>query len=221
MITTLSATTSASTPPIVALKNLSVQRGEFVLCHDVSFELYQGEIAHLVGENGLGKTTLLMQLMGMLPIVTGAVEYLGQASAKGAVYVGHQAGIHELLNVAQNLRFLASLYQLTPSDEEIAAALSAVGLSGYQQINSRELSAGQSRRVGLAKLWLVDASVAPLWVLDEPLTALDVAMVDVLLARIHTFAKQGGTVLLTSHQPLSIATKTINLTKYIQRVQDE
>lgn len=211
---------------VLSVSELTIARGEFVLCEKLGFELHSGDICHLVGENGLGKTTLLMQLMGLLPTLIGKIDYLGQPSAQGAVYVGHQSGMHERLSVAQNLRFLLSLYQVTPSDDELEMALAEVGLSGYQHIKSSELSAGQIRRVGLAKLWLLDAAIAPLWVLDEPLTALDTNMVANLSARIAAFAQLGGAVLLTSHQPVAIATKTINLADYHlvdyrQEVQDE
>lgn len=206
---------------LLSLSQVAIARGEFVLCRDVSFALHQGDICHLVGENGLGKTTLLLQIMGLLPTTTGTIDYFGQKYAKGAVYIGHQSGIHEQLSVAQNLRFLLSLYQITPSDAKLEAALAAVGLAGYQNIKSGELSAGQMRRVGLAKLWLLDAKIAPLWVLDEPLTALDTAMVAALSSRLHAFAQDGGAVLLTSHQPLTVATKIINLADYAQELQDE
>ncbi len=203
--------------PILSVNGLNVARGEIILCYGVDFVLNQGDICHLLGENGLGKTTLLMQLVGLLPTLQGQIDYLGNPWAKGAVYVPHQTGVHESLSVAQNLRFLLALYGQAPSDERLGWALSQVGLSGYQDVPAGELSAGQTRRVGLARLWLLTPSIAPLWILDEPLTALDVKMVVQLAGRIDEFAKQGGVVLFTSHQPLAVATKTLDLMNYLAK----
>lgn len=206
---------------ILTLQNVTVARGEFALCQGVSFALTAGDICHLVGQNGLGKTTLLMQIMGILPTLFGQIVYQDKPNAKGAVYVSHQTGIHESLTVAQNLTFLLSLYGMQPKPADIDKALGAVGLGGFEQVQAGELSAGQSRRVGLARLWLLTPSIAPLWVLDEPLTALDVAMVDKLAQRICAFAKEGGAVLMTSHQALGFGTMTVDLANFMASVDDD
>lgn len=207
--------------PILTLHNVTVARGDFVLCDGVNLTLGAGDICHLVGQNGLGKTTLLMQITGILPTLSGQIDYQGKHNAKGAVYVSHQTGIHENLSVAQNLSFLVALYGICPTSEEIEVALAQVGLAGFGDVKVGELSAGQGRRVGLARLWLLDTNHAPLWVLDEPLTALDVAMVIKLSGRIIDFAKSGGAVLITSHQALDIATMTVNLTDFVQMTETD
>lgn len=198
--------------PVLTLEGVVVTRGELPLCRAVDLCLHRGEIYHLLGENGLGKTTLLMQIMGLLPTLFGQVSYLGeQGVAKGALYISHQAGVHENLSVRQNLRYLLALYGETPSDDALKSALASVGLLGFEDLPVAGLSAGQTRRVGLARLWLLSPKVMPLWVLDEPLTALDVAMVARLCERLAQFAREGGAVLLTSHQPVPVATHSFSL----------
>ncbi|MDO5652079.1 MAG: heme ABC exporter ATP-binding protein CcmA [Moraxella sp.] len=199
---------------ILTLENVSVQRGEMVLCKNVSFALAAGEICHLLGENGLGKTTLLAQIVGLLPVLTGRVDYLNGQRLR-ALYVSHQTGVHEALTVRQNLDFLMALHGVHITDEMAEQALTMVGLAGFDDVSCGELSAGQGRRVGLARLWLTDAERVPLWLLDEPLTALDVAMVQVLEQRIVDFARLGGAVLLTSHQSLLVANRHLDLAEYV------
>lgn len=195
----------------LAVRDLCVQRGEFVLCQNVSFEVPVGQIVHLVGENGLGKTTLLLQLANLLPTMTGQIAQ----PDKPMLFVSHALALHESLTVAQNLRFLLSLYGLSPSDDQLSDALAQVGLAGFESVPVAQLSAGQGRRVGLARLWLTDPAITPLWVLDEPLTALDVAMVDRLCGRFLAFCEQGGAILLTSHQALPVVVKTVNLADFV------
>lgn len=186
-----------------------------VLCQGVTFALDAGDICHLIGKNGLGKTTLLMQIAGILPIVEGSLDYQNQPLAKGAIYVLHQTGIHENLSVQQNLRFLLSLYGVSPNKHRLNEALAAVGLYGFDEVKVGELSAGQARRVGLARLWLMEPNHAPLWVLDEPFTALDVAMIKTLSSRLRQFAQAGGAVLLTSHQSVHCANKVVDLATFV------
>lgn len=196
-------------PALLSLQGVDVQRGDFVLCQAVTKKLQAGDVCHLIGENGLGKTTLLSQIAGLLPVVNGVIESPAQM-----VYVSHQLGISSHLTVGQNLRFLLSLYGVECDDDELEEALMQVGLQGLQDVPSTQLSAGQMRRVGLARLFVLQASDAPLWLLDEPLTALDVAMVARLEARIRRFAKDGGVVLMTSHQATNATNCTLDLAEF-------
>lgn len=200
---------------ILDVKELCVMRAESVLCQGVSFCLQAGDICHIIGQNGLGKTTLMMQLVGVLPSLVGQIDYFGAKNAKGALYVSHQSGILDGLTVYENLAFLLSLYEKSAKRACLDEALSSVGLDGYGEMVCAKLSAGQKRRVALARLWLHQPDDAPLWILDEPLTALDGQMVAVLLKRLQDFAAAGGAVLLTSHQAIDIATKTLNLLDYV------
>lgn len=196
---------------LLTVHNLSIKRGDMTLCRHIDCTVRCGDIIHLTGENGLGKTTLLMQLLGLLPTDEGDIS---QPKNARPLYIAHQAGISDVLTVEQNLYFLMALYGITPSDDELDRALECVGLDGYRHMPVSRLSAGQTRRVGLARLWLLSPKTASLWVLDEPLTALDVAMVKQLGDRLKMFASQGGGVLLTSHQPVDVATKVFDLTAY-------
>ena len=201
---------------LLALDELTVQRGEIPLCEGVSLKLSAGSICHLIGANGTGKTTLLMQLAGLLPVLTGETYYQGAVSLPiQPLYVSHQLGIHPNLTVAQNLTFLLNLYGITPSAADIDDALTWVGLQGFETISSSHLSAGQTRRITLARLYLLTPEVTPLWLLDEPFTALDVDMVVRMEDRLRDFTHEGGAILMTSHQAVGVANQVLDLSDYI------
>ena len=201
---------------LLALDELTVQRGEIPLCEGVSLTLSAGSICHLIGANGTGKTTLLMQLAGLLPVLAGETYYQGAVSLPiQPLYVSHQLGIHPNLTVAQNLTFLLNLYGITPSAADIDDALTWVGLQGFETISSSHLSAGQTRRITLARLYLLTPEVTPLWLLDEPFTALDVDMVVRMEDRLREFAHEGGAILMTSHQAVGVANQLLDLSDYM------
>ncbi len=201
---------------LLALDELTVQRGETPLCEGVTLNLAAGSICHLVGANGTGKTTLLMQLAGLLPVLSGEVVYQGAVSLPvQPLYVSHQLGIHPNLTVAQNLTFLLNLYGISPSTVDIDDALTWVGLQGFETISSSHLSAGQTRRITLARLYLLTPDVTPLWLLDEPFTALDVDMVARMEDRLREFATAGGAILMTSHQAVGVANQVLDLSDYM------
>lgn len=202
--------------PVLALNNVTVQRGETPLCAGVTLELAAGSICHLVGANGTGKTTLLMQLAGLLPVLTGTIAYQGHAGLPmQPLYISHQLGIHPNLSVAQNLTFLLNLYGITPSADQIDAALAWVGLQGFESVSSNHLSAGQTRRITLARLYILSVEVTPLWLLDEPFTALDVDMVARMEQRLQAFAGAGGAIVMTSHQTVGVANQVLDLSEYL------
>lgn len=218
----ISSQSSHSTPAILSLQDITIQRGDFPLCEGVTLTLSSGEICHLVGANGTGKTTLLMQLAGLLPLLEGEVFYQGQSTLPIApLYVSHQLGIHPNLTVRQNLTFLLNLYGIKPSAEQIETALDWVDLSGFENMGSNQLSAGQTRRVTLARLYLMSVQQTPLWLLDEPFTALDVSMVARLQQRLQKFVDSGGAVLMTSHQTVEVANKSLNLSDYLPTYSQE
>lgn len=204
--------------PLLSCQQVTIQRGEFPLCEGVNLVLNQGDICHLVGENGTGKTTLLMQLAGLIPVVTGEISWQGKPGLPiQPFYVAHQLGIHLQLTVEQNLRFLLALYGIKPTQASLEQSLDWVGLAGYEKISCYQLSAGQTRRVGLARLLfgLDHAEQFPCWLLDEPLTALDVNMIAKIEKLMLTFVQRGGAVLMTSHQSVAVANKHLDLTLYM------
>ena len=201
---------------LLVLDELTVQRGEIPLCEGVTLSLAAGSICHLVGANGTGKTTLLMQLAGLLPVLSGEVVYQGTVSLPvQPLYVSHQLGIHPNLTVAQNLTFLLNLYGISPSIADVDDALTWVGLQGFETISSSHLSAGQTRRITLARLYLLTPDITPLWLLDEPFTALDVDMVARMEDRLREFAIAGGAILMTSHQAVGVANQVLDLSDYM------
>lgn len=201
---------------LLVLDELTVQRGEIPLCEGVALNLAAGSICHLVGANGTGKTTLLMQLAGLLPVLSGEVVYQGKVSLPvQPLYVSHQLGIHPNLTVAQNLTFLLNLYGISPNMTDVDDALAWVGLQGFESISSSHLSAGQTRRITLARLYLLTPEVTPLWLLDEPFTALDVDMVARMEDRLREFATAGGAILMTSHQAIGVANQVLDLSDYM------
>lgn len=200
---------------ILQLVQVAVMRHDFVLCDKVDLSLYAGDICHIIGENGLGKTTLLHQIVGILPTQKGVIT----KNCPPPLVVMHQTGVHDNLSVKDNLAFLANLYGQNPSDEMITHALQCVGLSAYDDVKAGKLSAGQGRRVGLARLFLPfasDINMVRLWVLDEPFTALDTVMIDKLETLIQQFANKGGAVIMTSHQAVNVKATTLDLTQFLQ-----
>ncbi|MCL4120227.1 UNVERIFIED_CONTAM: hypothetical protein GTU68_036268 [Idotea baltica] len=161
----------------------------------------------VLGPNGSGKTSLLRLLVGLAQPVEGEVlfcekssEACSQLSSGGLLWFGHSAGIKELLTAEENLSWLTALYQPV-SKSDIWQASKIRGLSQYEDIPCYKLSAGQKRRVALARLYLPSPAF---WVLDEPFTALDHKAVKQLEQHLKSHCESGGVVVLTTHHELSI-----------------
>ena len=194
---------------LLSAEGLCCLRDQRVLFKDLDLTVTRGNCVQVEGLNGAGKTTLLRILCGLLSPQEGTVYWRGEDIRyhraqyhSELLYIGHAPGLKDELSPLQNLRFYGALnaYSNTASDA-LAVALDKVGLYGYEDIPVRSLSAGQKRRVALARLWL---SHAPLWILDEPLTAIDSAGVTHLEQRLEQHCSDGGSLLLTSHQALRI-----------------
>ena len=172
---------------------VAIERGDRRLLSDVDFSVSGGEIWQLVGANGVGKTSLLRGLAGVARLgVTGEIRHAG-----AFLYLGHASALKSSLSPVDNLRWHAAS-DVTASVSQICEALAAVNLAGYEYRPVGSLSAGQQRRVALARLLLSDA---PLWLLDEPFTALDVAGCEWLEACVRRHVNAGGATVFTSHQP--------------------
>lgn len=186
--------------------NLTCVRDERILFDNLCFTVAPGDIVQIEGPNGAGKTSLLRLLAGLSQAEQGEVFWHHQPVRNqwkiwhaALLYLGHRPGVKGVLTPRENLRF----WHAVCSEEKVFAALDAVALTGYEDVPAALLSAGQQRRIALARLWLSDATV---WILDEPLTALDQYGVTALLTLFQHHVSQGGAVILTTHQPLPPAT---------------
>jgi len=185
-------------------EGLAAFRGERLVFRDISFALRAGEVLLLTGPNGAGKSTLLRLIAGLLRPAAGRLAWdredaLADATllARRIAYLGHQDAIKPVLTPIENLRFAASL-----NGGDANAALEAVGLAGLADLPARMLSAGQRRRLALARLAL---SCAPLWLLDEPTVGLDAAAVGRFGALVSGHCERGGMVIAATHLPLPAA----------------
>ncbi|WP_105103835.1 cytochrome c biogenesis heme-transporting ATPase CcmA [Microbulbifer pacificus] len=188
----------------LTVRGLACERDGRVLFEGLELTLAAGCAVQVEGANGAGKSTLIRTLIGSTSDFTGTISWRGQPFPRGLaalrsslLYIGHCAGIRRGLTPLENLAWYGA------RREDALQALDEVGLYGFEDVLCQQLSAGQNRRVALARLYLPVA--APLWILDEPLAALDVAGVASLETRMNRHLQRGGSVLLTSHQPVNIA----------------
>ncbi|MGI6409473.1 MAG: cytochrome c biogenesis heme-transporting ATPase CcmA [Gammaproteobacteria bacterium] len=187
-------------------RGLTCERDWRVLFSGLELQLEYGQMLQVSGPNGSGKTSLLRLLAGLMQPTAGEILYLGiplgrqrHELARHSLWIGHAAGIKGLLTPEENLAWLTAL-QNSASDEAIAEALQAVGLKGFEDVPCHTLSAGQQRRVGLARLYLPEAPA--LWILDEPFTALDKKAVAQLEQHLAGHCERGGMVIFTTHHEL-------------------
>ncbi|MCS0180152.1 cytochrome c biogenesis heme-transporting ATPase CcmA [Vibrio alginolyticus] len=191
---------------MLEVSNLTAIRDERVLFENLQFEIKPGELVQIEGRNGTGKTTLLRIVTGLGDREEGVIKWKGEEVEKSRdvfhqdlLFLGHQTGVKRELTALENLRFYQSIQNNRSSDEEIFIALTQVGLAGREDVPIAQLSAGQQRRVALARLWL---SKQILWILDEPLTAIDKQGVKVLESLFASHVDNGGIVVLTTHQDM-------------------
>ncbi|UTZ35310.1 cytochrome c biogenesis heme-transporting ATPase CcmA [Vibrio campbellii] len=191
---------------MLEVSNLTAIRDDRVLFENLQFEIKPGELVQIEGRNGTGKTTLLRIVTGLGDREEGIIKWKGEEVEKSRdvfhqdlLFLGHQTGVKRELTALENLRFYQSIHNNRSSEEEIFAALAQVGLAGREDVPVAQLSAGQQRRVALARLWL---SNQILWILDEPLTAIDKQGVKVLESLFASHADNGGIVILTTHQDM-------------------
>jgi heme exporter protein A len=176
------------------------------LLKKVTFHLPAGGLMHLRGPNGAGKTTLLKLIAGLYHPSQGQIQFAGQtiddnlaAYQRQLCFVGHKTGINPYLSLRENCFFDI---HYVPNNKNINELASIFKLENHLDSPCGLLSAGQRRQVGLLRLWLSDAK---LWLLDEPLVALDDFSLAIIMAKIDSHRGQGGAVLLTSHQNLSLS----------------
>ena len=194
---------------MLSAHDLTCVRGERRLFAGLELTLAPGEWLHVRGENGAGKTSLLRLLVGLMPPAAGEIRWCGEPIRtlaenyrRDMLFLGHHGAIKEELTALENLQLAAQLDGDELTEREALAALHRFGLKGREDLSVRFLSAGQKRRVLLARLV---TKKAKLWVLDEPFTALDVKAVDMLSGLIGEHLQGGGMAVLTSHQAMPIA----------------
>lgn len=175
------------------VSDLCVSRGGVPILDDVSFTLQPGRALVLRGPNGAGKTTLLRTIAGLQPADAGVIS----GGAETMAYSGHADGIKSMLSVSENLMFWASVF----GTKEIDAALDAFDLIALQDRMAGTLSAGQKRRLGLARLMVTGR---PIWVLDEPTVSLDTASVALFAGAVRAHLGQGGSALMATHIDLGL-----------------
>lgn len=190
-------------------KNLVCEKQNRLLFADLNILVNKGELLHVKGENGAGKTSLLRILVGLALPLEGeivindlSVRTHKDEAHRHLVYLGHKLAFHGLLSAIENLKFWCALRQLNSDENKITNILDKLGLSGFEHTPIKYLSAGQQRRVGLASIWLENR--ASLWVLDEPFTSLDVDTIALIETHIRSFLASGGAVIMTSHQETSL-----------------
>ena len=194
------------------MKDLWIERGERDLCRHLTFSVQSGELVHIAGENGAGKSSLMKSILGWLHFAEGTLEFNGEDVTQhrdmllqNQLYLGHTPGIKNVFTALENLK----LYCPDAAEDDLEQALVQVQLGAFADTPAAQLSAGQKRRIALARLWLTDKA---LWFLDEPFTALDVKGVEALEKRMSEHLSVGGAIVITTHQPLlNLSPKVIEL----------
>jgi heme exporter protein A len=185
--------------------DLTIERGGRRLIAGLSFAADEGASLIVTGPNGAGKSTLLRALCGFLPVEAGGFALEGgdpeRTVGEQAHYLGHADGVKAALTAGENLAFAAAMLGGRSARAAQEAALSRVGLAHAIDFPARLLSAGQRRRVALARLLIADRA---LWLLDEPATALDAAAQAALLAIMQAHLSGGGIIVAAAHAPLGL-----------------
>lgn len=191
---------------LLRLDNLTCARGGLIVLSGLSLSLGAGEALVLRGPNGSGKTTLLRTVAGLQPPVSGTVE----ADADSIAYAAHADGLKSTLTVAENLEFWAGLFGTRGIDD----ALQAFDLTAFRGRRAQALSAGQKRRLGLARLLVTGR---PVWALDEPTVSLDKAAVGRFADAVRAHLATGGAALIATHIDLGLDAREIDVSAFRPR----
>jgi heme exporter protein A len=193
---------------MLEVRNLACSRGDHRLFSELSFSLNSGQIMQVQGANGSGKTSLLRSLCGFLMPDEGEIVWRGENIRDldeeyyaQMMYLGHLNAIKDELSALENLQISAGLSGVKLEVKEAKEALRRMGLRGKEMLPTKVLSQGQRRRVALARMLVNDAK---LWILDEPLAALDVGAVVLIQELISEHLRREGMVIFTTHQPLLV-----------------
>jgi len=204
-------TTSTNNNSLLSANNLTCIREERVLFEDLNLSIFPGDILQIEGPNGAGKTSLMRILAGLSQPYDGDIQFQGKSITdqrelfhQNLLYLGHLPGVKDELTAQENLAFNLALHGLDASTAE--STLTEVNLLGFEDALASHLSAGQHRRIALSRLW---QSQAKIWILDEPFTAIDKLGVEKLEQLFLQHADNGGCVILTTHQDLSLPAERV------------
>jgi len=193
---------------MLEIQTLECVRDDRLLFSELSFSVADAEVLQIEGPNGSGKTSLLRIICGLRLPEAGQVMWQGEPISSNRedyyanmVYIGHLPCIKADLTVLENVRSLLDTRSLTLSNVVIEAALAKVGLASYEDVPGKALSSGQRRRILLA---FIELAQARLWILDEPLTALDVQGVALMESMILEHRQAGGSVVFTKHHGMQL-----------------
>lgn len=190
----------------LTVTNISVARGGIAVLDGVSFDLAAGSALILRGPNGIGKTTLLRTIAGLQPALGGQIDAPGESIA----YAAHSDGIKYMLSVRENLQFWADVFGTASIDP----AIDAFDLGALINRPAGALSAGQKRRLGLARLLVTGR---PIWVLDEPTVSLDVRAVEMFADAVRAHLVAGGAALIATHIDLGLDADVLELAPFKAR----
>lgn len=198
---------------MLAAKNLKFSRGNHKLFENLNFSVNEGGLLLVSGPNGSGKTSLLRLLCGISVPDEGEISWngtgirsLGEDYYRIMTYLGHLSGVKDDLTAIENLRISCALAGNEIDQEKAKEALGKIGLAGKEMLPAKVLSQGQRRRVALARLLVTHTKV---WILDEPLTALDVNAVDMIRQLLEHNLSRGGVVVMTTHQEIAVSAATL------------
>ena len=207
------------TEHVLELSNLACRRGGRLLFSGMDLSLTEGDAALITGPNGSGKSSLLRVIAGLIQPLQGQIRWEGQNAQKfsnnfrsALRYVGHSDGLQPVLSVLENLKYWSQLYGSSQDLEKLNRGLESVGLFDLSELPARVLSAGQRRRLALAR---AIATEGRLWLLDEPTVALDRQSINRIETAISEFRASGGIVIASTNAPLNLSDcKVLNISEY-------
>lgn len=188
---------------MLIVRDLCVARGGIPVLEALSFTLAPGQALVLRGPNGSGKTTLLRSLAGLQPPLSGQIDCTDDTIA----YAGHSDGLKAMLSVKENLTFWAEVF----GQHDIAPAMTAYSLDSLQDRLAGTLSAGQKRRLGLARMLVTNR---PIWMMDEPTVSLDTHAVEQFANAVGAHLKSGGSALIATHIDLGLEAQVLDVSPY-------
>lgn len=207
-MTAINPSISTFSHPILEARAITCVRGERTLFSNLNLQVFAGQCLHIRGENGIGKTSLLRLLTGLVSPESGEILWNGAPVQKEAseyhsqlLFLGHRDALKEDLTALENLSMYAAIDGTPIAEKDAIDSLGRFGLRGREDLAVNCLSAGQKKRVLMARMLVRRAQV---WILDEPFNALDTSAVGELQALIAEHLEGNGLAVLTSHQPLSI-----------------